>query len=174
SLVGRNTSEFYAQEGQREKIVSTVIRDGQITGEEIQYRSHAGEIIDGLLSAIPITFDGQPALLGVVVNITERRRIERELARAKEQAEEANHFKGQFLANVSHEIRTPMNAIVGLGHLLNRTQLTPQQQDYLGKIQVSARSLLTLIDDILDLSKIDAGELRLESIDFDLGEILDN
>ena len=174
SLIGTSTDDYYANRGQRELILEELHRHGRVTGMEIQYRSKNGETIEGLLSALPIIYDDRPALLGVVVNITERREMERELARAKEQAEEANRFKGQFLANMSHEIRTPMNAIIGLGHLLNRTKLTPQQQDYLGKVQVSARSLLSLIDDILDLSKIDAGQLRIEDIDFDLGEVLDN
>ncbi|MCP5305171.1 MAG: transporter substrate-binding domain-containing protein [Chromatiaceae bacterium] len=174
SLVGMNTDDFYAKENQRTELLAELVRDGQIVAKEIQYRTASNAIIEGMLSAIPILFDGKQALLGVVVNITERRRMEQDLARAKEQAEEANRFKGQFLANMSHEIRTPMNAIIGLGHLLNRTALTLQQQDYLGKIQVSARTLLTLIDDILDLSKIEAGQLCIENIDFDLGEVLDN
>ncbi|MCB1859161.1 MAG: transporter substrate-binding domain-containing protein [Gammaproteobacteria bacterium] len=173
-VVGSQTDAFYANAGQREEIVGILEQQGQVSMHEVQYRNGRGEIIEGILSALPISFNDQPALLGVVVNITERRNMERELARAKEQAEEASHFKGQFLANMSHEIRTPMNAIVGLGHLLSRTSLTPRQQDYLGKIQISARSLLTIIDDILDFSKIEAGQLRVEQIDFDLNEVLDN
>ena len=174
SLVGRQTGDYYADPDQRLAVQARLRQDGQVLGMEIRYRTDAGDRIDGLLSAIPIVFDSQPALLGVVVNISERRRMERALAQAKEQAEEANRFKGRFLANMSHEIRTPMNAIVGLGHLLNRTTLTPKQQDYLGKIQISARSLLNIIDDILDFSKIEAGQLRIEEIDFELNDVLDN
>ncbi|MCP5416690.1 MAG: transporter substrate-binding domain-containing protein [Chromatiaceae bacterium] len=173
-VVGSRTDDFYAREGEREAIISALRKEGQVLTREVQYRNSHGEIIEGILSALPITYNDQPAVLGVVVNITERRNMERELARAKEQAEDASRFKGQFLANMSHEIRTPMNAIVGLGHLLSRTSLTPRQQDYLGKIQISARSLLTIIDDILDFSKIEAGQLRIEQIDFDLNEVLDN
>ena len=173
-VAGNHTDVFYAKEKQREEILAILQRQGKVVMHEVPYRSSRGEIIEGILSALPITYNDEPAVLGVVVNITERRNMERELARAKEQAEEASRFKGQFLANMSHEIRTPMNAIVGLGHLLSRTSLTPRQQDYLGKIQISAHSLLTIIDDILDFSKIEAGQLRIEQIDFDIDEVLDN
>ena len=173
-VVGNHTDVFYAKEQQREEIIAILQRQGKVVMHEVPYRGSRGEIIEGILSALPITYNDEPAVLGVVVNITERRNMERELARAKEQAEEASRFKGQFLANMSHEIRTPMNAIVGLGHLLSRTSLTPRQQDYLGKIQISAHALLTIIDDILDFSKIEAGQLRIERIDFDIDEVLDN
>ena len=88
-------------------------------------------------------------------------------------AEEATRAKSEFLANMSHEIRTPMNAIVGLSHLLTRDHPTPKQAERLAKIEVSARHLLTLLNDILDLSKIEAGKLQLEQLDFSVDTVLD-
>ena len=103
-----------------------------------------------------------------------RRQAEEEMARARELAEDASRSKGDFLANMSHEIRTPMNAIIGLSHLALGTELTRRQQDYLTKIHSSAQSLLGIINDILDFSKIEADKLDMESIDFDLGEVLEH
>ncbi|MBT8340380.1 MAG: response regulator, partial [Desulfatitalea sp.] len=94
--------------------------------------------------------------------------------RMAEAAEKANTAKSEFLANMSHEIRTPMNAIIGFSHLAQQTQMTAQQQDYLSKIKTSAHLLLQIINDILDLSKIEAGKMELETIPFDLNEVLDN
>ncbi len=99
-------------------------------------------------------------------------RTERELITSREAAESANRFKSIFLANMSHEIRTPLNAFIGLGYLLQQTELSPLQRDYLGKMDQSAHSLLGLINDILDISRIEAGELRLEEADFSLVESL--
>ena len=104
----------------------------------------------------------------------ERIRTKEALQKAKAQADEANRVKGEFLANMSHEIRTPMNAIMGMSHLALQTALSPKQHDYLNKIKTSANSLLNIINDILDFSKIEAGKLEMESVDFNLDEVMHN
>lgn len=109
----------------------------------------------------------------LVVDITERTAWERALTKAQRDAEDANQAKSTFLANMSHEIRTPMNAIIGFSDLALSTELSPKQQDYLGKIKGAGQSLLGLINDILDFSKIESGKLKIESLEFSLNKILE-
>ena len=111
-------------------------------------------------------------LVGVSRDITGRKKMEDKLRHAKTTAEFANQAKNEFLANISHEIRPPMNAIIGLGRLALLTDLTEKQRDYLEKIEASSGTLLHLIDDLLDLSKVEAGKLTLETITFSLAACL--
>lgn len=97
-----------------------------------------------------------------------KKNTEHELTVAKEKAEAASNAKADFLANMSHEIRTPMNAVIGLSQLALNTALTSKQKDYLEKIHLSAENLLGILNDILDISKVEAGKLEVENINFQL------
>ena len=122
-----------------------------------------------------LTLDDQLARLWSFRDITERQQILQALAQAKEAADAANRAKSEFLANMSHEIRTPMNAIMGMIYLcLKNTALTHQQQNYLDKAYGASVSLLSLLNDILDLSKVEAGQLEMASIFFTLDEVIEN
>ncbi len=111
---------------------------------------------------------------GLLTDVSARLDFEAGLERAKEAAEAANLAKTQFLANVSHEIRTPLNAIIGMTELLGQTHLSPEQLDCQQTVLTSAESLLHLINELLDISKIEAGQMDIEQAEFDPGEICES
>lgn len=113
-------------------------------------------------------------MTGIHMDIDDIKKLELDLADAKEKAEESTKVKSDFLANMSHEIRTPMNAIIGMSHLALKTDLNPKQKNYIEKVNRSATSLLGIINDILDFSKIEAGKLDMEDVDFNLDDVMDN
>ena len=128
-----------------------------------------------LMEATSVNMLEDPEVAAWVVNardVTARKEAEIELQRARDAAEQAAASKAQFLANVSHEIRTPMNAILGMTELTLETELNAEQREYLGTSKTAVDALLTLINDLLDLSKIEAGKLELEAIPFSLGDTI--
>jgi two-component system CheB/CheR fusion protein len=125
-----------------------------------------GSTFDAEVSLSAIVVDGQRCAIAVV-------RDQTELVRAKERSDAANRAKSTFLANMSHEIRTPMNAIMGQAQLLMIDQASPEHRDRLETIMGASRHLLAIIDDILDLSKIEAGKLALELADFRVADVFD-
>ena len=147
-----------------------------------------GSSIPVLKTVTRVRIGGQDKLLECLVDISSRkeaeeamqklnRELEKAIARAEtlaREAEVANQAKSSFLANMSHEIRTPMNAILGMVHLALGTDLSRRQRDYLVKVERSAKMLLGILNDILDFSRVEAGKIAIEHIEFDLWEVLDN
>ena len=140
---------------------------------EAEFVSKSGVHWPGLFSAVVITLDNQPCILSFSRDITELKRAERDLVEAREQALAASRAKSAFLATISHEIRTPMNAIIGMAELLAESPLTSEQSGFVRIARNAGNALLSLLDDVLDLSKIEGGHLMLEEIDFDLEELVE-
>ncbi len=138
---------------------------------EIDFATKHGKILNILVKSAPIVYEGSPAVLAVLINITARKGIEAAHLKAREAA---NRAKSDFLANMSHEIRTPMNSIIGMAEILLDSRLDVDQKRHLSTIQHSADALLYIISDILDLSKIEAGLLKIEKAPYDPREVAES
>jgi len=177
-LLGRTVFECYPPE-QAQRFFDDdreVMRSGQalIGREEVALDRSTGAQRWMLTTKVPLRDDGGRivGIVGISRDIGELRRVQ-ELRIAKERAEAANEGKSRFLANMSHEIRTPMNAILGMSQLALQSGLNDAQARYVNHVQRAAESLMSILNDILDLSKIEAGHLEMECVEFDLDEVLD-
>ncbi|GEO80647.1 PAS domain S-box protein [Pararhodospirillum oryzae] len=156
--------------------IHRVVTRGAIFRSEAEFfRRRDGGLFPVAIVSVPLTLEDRiVGSVSVFQDITERKKAEQALREARDAAESANQIKSRFLANMSHEIRTPMNAVIGLSHLALQTDLSPNQRDYLEKIHRAAGNLLVLLNDLLDLSKIETGRMTLEITPFSLFEVLEN
>lgn len=165
---GTHSPEYY-------KEMWDAILSGKEWNGEFHNRKKNGDLYWEFESISPIMTKGKIThFIGIKEDITERKEYEKHLTEAKEMAESANRAKSEFLANMSHEIRTPMNSILGMAELLQASTLSPDHQEYASAICNSSKMLLSLINDILDMSKIEAGKIELHHEAVDILETIED
>jgi two-component system sensor histidine kinase/response regulator len=160
---------------QIEKEGLAALRENREIGLEYRIVTPSGAIrwVSTRAARLP-SDDGQTVFVGTVDDITERKRLEQQLALGRDEALETARLKSEFLSNMSHEIRTPLNGIIGMTGLLVDSKLTNEQREFAETVRTSGDALLTIVNDILDFSKIAAGKLVFEEIDFDLLSIAES
>jgi len=173
-VLGRNSSEleFWTHPNDREAIYGAIDREGVVRNLELRLRLKGDRLATGLLSATTLEAYGQPCLLAVIVDISARKAMEEVLRLAKDSAEAANQAKSRFLSTMSHEIRTPMNTILGMVDVLRGTPLSDRQLEFLRTLEVAGEALMSLLTDILELSKIESGTMRMARVPYDPAEVL--
>ena len=158
---------------QREEYRRRLVHDGIVQNLEIGIRRKDGAIVPVLLSGACVELRGETCVVSILHDITEIKRNQQELIAAREAALKASQAKSEFLSSMSHEIRTPMNSILGMAELIAETPLDPEQRRYLAVMRGNGNALLELINDILDLAKVESGRLSLEHSALDLETLID-
>ncbi len=168
-VIGKTSSaiDLWPDQGRQREFVQRLMAEGEVRNFEMTYRLRGGAELTALLSGVSLEFGGRRCALTIARDITQLKQTQRELEAAREAALAASRAKSEFLSSMSHEIRTPMNAILGMAGLLGETTLDAQQRRYLDTIASNGDALLGLINDILDLAKVESGRLSLEAVEFD-------
>jgi len=175
-LVGRRFGDYFTDPERAGEAVRLAFMHGAVNDWPLILR-HADGSLTQMQTNASVYRDANGAVAGVLAaarDVTERQRVAAQLETARDAAAAASQAKSTFLANMSHEIRTPLNAIIGLTHLLRRSGASAEQLQRLGKIDSAGRHLLAIINDILDLAKIEAGRMELDSTDFHLSSVLES
>jgi two-component system, sensor histidine kinase and response regulator len=157
----------------RAEFLDQIKREGVVRNRELEMRRPDGALATMLVSAALAEIGGEKCVVAIWRDIGEIKENQRELIAAREAALAASQAKSEFLSGMSHEIRTPMNAILGMSELLADTPLNDQQRKYLNVMQANGNSLIALINDILDLAKVESGRLSLEHLPFEIETLLD-
>lgn len=174
-VMGNKVDKFFENAQDSSKNIKGLLKSGSITNFEVIVKRKDGELRQFMLNIRMIKdAKGLPMEVeGVARDISELKRAAEELLIAKDEAERSLKVKERFLANMSHEIRTPMNGVIGMIDLMYETPLNPEQKDYVQTIKKSSETLLTILNDILDLSKIEAGKMDLHNAPLEIKEILE-
>ncbi len=176
AMIGQSTRVWYptdaAYEAGGRKVYETLNRGDMHWRDEQMIRQDGSLFWARITARLLDPQDPAKGVLGIMEDISIERATMDALREAKEAAEATTNLKSAFLANMSHEIRTPMNAIIGLTHLTMSTPLTDTQRDYLNKIQGASQHLLGIVNDVLDLSKVEAGKLQLERLSVDVAQVV--
>jgi PAS domain S-box-containing protein len=177
SALGLQARTLYADPQHRERFIGTLSEHGHVEGMEMLFKRSGGEEFWALMASQSIEFEGCRAMITGLADISDRKRMERELHKAISATEQATRAKSDFLANMSHELRTPLNAIIGYSEMLFEDAQSAGRESEtadLRKIQDAGKHLLGLIDNILDLSKIEAGKMTLYLETFELRPMIDS
>lgn len=173
-VLGKNITNYYLYDSRTKNLIRKLVKDRSVRNFEATLIRADGELLQCICNVrLIVHANNSVELEGVARDITELKKANMALQKAKDVAEKSLKVKEAFLANMSHEIRTPMNGVISMVDVLAQTELNPQQKDYVETIKSSSETLLSILNDILDLSKIEAGKMKLHRTSVSLHAVLE-